>query len=217
MNAFEDHDQVSVAWSALKNPCEVKGICGLNSYCTLYDRQPNCVCIPGTEYADPDRRSLDCLRNYAEIECGSDGKENVRIYNITRIESIKWGDISYAYIKITDLEECSRSCLEDCNCGAGMFDESSFCIKQKLPLRNVRRDFDNPTMAFFEVGKRRSTKLARNKTIYFVPAEPSKILATDKKVDTHTCFSFGLRHVHVGFENWFLKISKSIVWIKSHI
>ncbi|GMN62655.1 hypothetical protein TIFTF001_031736 [Ficus carica] len=147
VNAFEDHDQVSVAWSALKYPREVKGICGLNSYCTLYDRQPNCVCIPGTEYADPDRRSLDCLRNFSEIECGSDGKENVRIYNITRIESIKWGDISYAYIKMTDLEECSRSCLEDCNCGAAMFDESSFCTKQKLPLRHVRRDFDNPTMA----------------------------------------------------------------------
>ncbi|KAF5942728.1 hypothetical protein HYC85_020370 [Camellia sinensis] len=41
-------NQISIEWKALDNPCQVKGFCGLNSYCTLDDYQPYCLCLPGT-------------------------------------------------------------------------------------------------------------------------------------------------------------------------
>ncbi|KAK9949922.1 hypothetical protein M0R45_005431 [Rubus argutus] len=38
---------VTVAWSALQNQCEVKGTCGLNSYCTILGNKPTAIVIRG--------------------------------------------------------------------------------------------------------------------------------------------------------------------------
>jgi hypothetical protein len=56
------------------------------------------------------------------------------------MENMTWGDNPYFSASMS-MEECGSSCLEDCNCGAALFD-GHYCQKQKLPLRHVRRDKD---------------------------------------------------------------------------
>ncbi|KAL5555678.1 hypothetical protein UlMin_037914 [Ulmus minor] len=165
-------------WSALENPCEVKGFCGLNSYCTYYDNQPDCVCLPGTDFADLNRRTIGCLRNFSELGC-RDGKEHVSFYNITNMENMMWGDLPYIVENIP-MEECGKSCLEDCNCGAALFQyETILCKKQKLPLIYVRRDRTELTTAFFKVGKRNSTP-RRNQTDSTETLKPRTVTITNK-------------------------------------
>ncbi|PON72513.1 S-receptor-like serine/threonine-protein kinase [Parasponia andersonii] len=174
----------SVVWSALDNPCEVKGFCGFNSYCTLYDAVPDCICLPGTEFVDPNHRTFGCLRNYFRFGCRG-GKENVSFYNITEMENIHWEDTPYMETQTT-MEECRKSCLEDCNCAAAIFEQdkygtfgNNYCRKQKLPLRYVRRYFGEHTAAFFKVGKRRNK--TRNNETDSRALEPPKLVVTTKK------------------------------------
>ncbi|PON43480.1 S-receptor-like serine/threonine-protein kinase [Trema orientale] len=166
-------------WSALDNPCKVKGFCGLNSYCTYYDAQPNCVCMPGTDYADVRQTNSGCLRNYTEVGC-REGKANTSFYNISRMENMIWGDLPYTVEKMS-LEDCSKSCLEDCNCGAALFRyESGLCRKQKLPLIYIRRDVQELTTAFLKVGKRSSVK-TQNETLSNAVRKPPTVVITNRK------------------------------------
>ncbi|GFY91198.1 protein kinase superfamily protein [Actinidia rufa] len=64
-----DESPISVGWKKPTNPCEVKGLCGLNSFCTLDDDQPSCRCLPGTNLIDPNRISLGCGRNSSREGC----------------------------------------------------------------------------------------------------------------------------------------------------
>ncbi|XP_043804943.1 G-type lectin S-receptor-like serine/threonine-protein kinase LECRK2 isoform X2 [Manihot esculenta] len=127
--------KATTEWEALKSPCEVKSFCGFNSYCTYNDDQPVCLCLPGSDFIDPNHRNLGCTRNYTEAACKG-GKQNPLHFNITTMENINWGDIPYVQQSMS-IEECRNSCLEDCNCGAALFSENT-CKKQRLPLRSIR-------------------------------------------------------------------------------
>ncbi|XP_060674732.1 G-type lectin S-receptor-like serine/threonine-protein kinase LECRK1 isoform X2 [Ziziphus jujuba] len=152
-----------MVWKALNNPCEVQGFCGINSFCAIFDDQPNCLCIPGSDFVDLNQKTLGCLRNYSDEGCVY-GRENTTFYSMEKMENIMWGDIAYMEASMS-MEECENSCLEDCNRGAALFKqdeedyESDLCLKQKLPLRYLRRDFDNSitTTAFIKVGKKDET------------------------------------------------------------
>ena len=143
--------KVSKLWSALENPCNVKSLCGFNSFCTLNDNQPYCLCLPGTDFVDPNQTFHGCERNFSEAGCRG-GTDNAAFYNITPMENLMWGDRPYVKAPMSK-EECSRSCLEDCDCGAALF-QSDYCMKQKLPLRYVLRDIKEGYTAFFKVGMR---------------------------------------------------------------
>ncbi|XP_062148138.1 G-type lectin S-receptor-like serine/threonine-protein kinase LECRK3 [Alnus glutinosa] len=142
---------VSTLWEALKDPCVVKSFCGLNSYCTFNDDLPYCHCLPGTDFVDPNDSSLGCERNFSEAVVCTGGKENEASYSIKRMDNMNWGDRPYSKEPMSTKEECSRSCLEDCYCGAALFDSVS-CSKQSLPLRYVRRSTEVETTAIFKIG-----------------------------------------------------------------
>nr|XP_015900850.2 G-type lectin S-receptor-like serine/threonine-protein kinase LECRK2 [Ziziphus jujuba var. spinosa] len=156
---LKKHD---LMWPALKNPCEVKGFCGLNSFCTFFDDQPNCVCLPGSDYIDVDKKTLGCLNNHSDGGCIG-GKGNVTHYNIAQMENIIWPDFGYMEASMS-MEECNNSCLTDCNCWAALFKKDAngkdVCTKQKLPLRYVRRNDsqEDPTTAFFKVDTYKTTR-----------------------------------------------------------
>ncbi|KAH0996437.1 hypothetical protein GBA52_020301 [Prunus armeniaca] len=165
-----------ILWQALDDPCDVKGFCGLNSYCTFYDNQPNCLCLPGTDYADSDQRTLGCLRNYTEVKC-NDGKENTSSYHMITMENMVLEDMAYYEAGMLTVKECSRSCLEDCNCGAAVFNSrANVCVKQNLPLRYVRRDPKEYSTAVFKIGN------SPNNTNPAIPLNPITTVVTDKKV-----------------------------------
>ncbi|KAI5324010.1 hypothetical protein L3X38_033083 [Prunus dulcis] len=172
-----------ILWQALDDPCDVKGFCGLNSYCTFYDNQPNCLCLPGTDYADSDQRTLGCLRNYTEVKC-NDGKENTSSYHMITMQNMVLEDMAYYEARMPTVEDCSRSCLEDCNCGAAVFkigvaffnSRANVCVKQNVPLRYVRRDPKEYSTAVFKIGN------SHNNTNLAIPLNPITTVVTDKKV-----------------------------------
>ncbi|KAJ6377941.1 hypothetical protein OIU78_028216 [Salix suchowensis] len=128
---------ISLMWYRPQEQCAVKGTCGFNSYCsTIIDGQPDCLCLPGTAYVDPNRRFQGCERNYNEGSC-KDTNEMASLYKITVMEQIKWDDNPYFTLSMSE-ESCRNSCLEDCNCAGALY-ESGFCNKQKYPVRYARR------------------------------------------------------------------------------
>ncbi|EOX92434.1 Receptor-like protein kinase 1, putative [Theobroma cacao] len=164
---------------ALKNLCRVKGFCGFNSFCTFNDYQPYCVCLPGTDFIDPYQRTLGCTRNYSEAHCKG-GKANEGFYNINSMENLVWNaDVFYSKEKMSK-DECSRTCLEDCNCEAAQF-ESGVCKKQKLPLKYMLRDPDRDSFstAFLKVGVR--SLEAENNSIPLELIKPTMITIKRKE------------------------------------
>ncbi|KAF4351128.1 hypothetical protein F8388_017447 [Cannabis sativa] len=143
----------SMVWSSIDNPCQVRGTCGLNSYCTTVDAESKSLCIPGTDYADSIKGSTPyCLRKYPLRECRDGGKENTTSYNIKEMENMYWSDNPYAAVKMYP-DQCRKSCLEDCYCGVALYYRSNgLCTKHQLPLKYVRRDFSQSTTAFFKFG-----------------------------------------------------------------
>ena len=159
------NDRVYRLLSTLKNPCDVYGFCGFNSFCTLNVDQSDCRCLTGHDFVDPNRRTLGCERNFSEAGC-TGGKGNAAFYYISTMENMVWGDYPY-FDEIMTKENCSSSCLEDCNCDAALFDGNS-CQKQKFPLRYLRTSSNHT--AFLKVGS--------------IPKKPRLPIASDTVVIT---------------------------------
>ncbi|KAF5818705.1 putative protein kinase RLK-Pelle-SD-2b family [Helianthus annuus] len=144
----------STVWEVPVQRCYVKNFCGLNSYCTMNDDQPYCVCLPGSDYIDLTQKSSGCQRNFTKATC-INGKENTTDYKMVTKEKLMWRSHPY-YQGLTDnKEDCSNTCLEDCDCNAALWKEDeSYCEKHKYPLRDVRRVYadDEISTAFFKVG-----------------------------------------------------------------
>ncbi|KAJ4953855.1 hypothetical protein NE237_030687 [Protea cynaroides] len=61
----------SIQWSSSNDKCDPKGICGLNSYCTLNDEQSVCSCLPGFDFIEQDDQSMGCQKNFTSGSCQS--------------------------------------------------------------------------------------------------------------------------------------------------
>ncbi|KAJ1443886.1 S-locus glycoprotein domain [Sesbania bispinosa] len=122
--------------------CEVKGFCGFNSYCTFNDDQPVCNCLKGFDFIDANQETLGCKRNSSKVECRSE-KDSAAFYNMASMNNIIWEDHPYFKAEMSQEEECSSSCLADCNCWAALYQYNGVsggtCKKQGLPLRYVKR------------------------------------------------------------------------------
>ncbi|KAG7982941.1 hypothetical protein I3843_04G079100 [Carya illinoinensis] len=172
-HSYDDSGNFSVSnsvWEALTELCEVKSFCGFNSYCTYDDGKPYCVCLPGTNNLSD--RSLGCERNFSEAGCRGGKEINAAFYSIQTMENMRWEGHPYAVASISE-GECQRSCLEECNCGAAMFDsQSKLCRKHSLPLIYVRRLTEGQGFtAFLKVGKRR----IGNETVH-TPKKPLVVM-----------------------------------------
>ncbi|KAM0024012.1 putative protein kinase RLK-Pelle-SD-2b family [Helianthus debilis subsp. tardiflorus] len=140
-----------IEWKAPDRPCDVKNFCGFNSYCTMNDEQPYCLCLPGSDFIDPEKKNSGCQMNFTKATC-INGKENMTYYKMAAKEKLVWEDHPY-YQDLTDnKDDCSNSCLKDCDCDAALWKEHS-CEKHKYPLRYVKRVYDGATsMGFFKTG-----------------------------------------------------------------
>ena len=105
---------VSLKWSSLHDQCEVRGFCGLNSYCTGTGSKAECHCYPEFHFLNPKNKWLACYNNFSEDGCS---KGPMIHYNITASPNISWGDFPYS-VQLINPENCYKSCLGDCNCGA---------------------------------------------------------------------------------------------------
>ncbi|XP_044480009.1 G-type lectin S-receptor-like serine/threonine-protein kinase RLK1 [Mangifera indica] len=153
----------SLKWREPEEDCLVKTFCGWNSYCSLYDDEPRCRCLPGTDFLDPGDMKSGCERYYVEEICAEMNLTTTELYNLTSMEMITWDDYPYLQEEMNSKEDCEKSCLEDCNCDAALYTYyEGTCKKQKLPLRTARRDQggDSSAIAYFKLSKRNITSYA---------------------------------------------------------
>ncbi|XP_030517092.1 G-type lectin S-receptor-like serine/threonine-protein kinase LECRK1 isoform X2 [Rhodamnia argentea] len=167
--------KTSLEWSIPDDKCSVKSFCGFNSYCTLDDDQPVCRCLPGTNFVDMDQKSRGCERNFTEEWCRDSGR-NASSRNIVPMENMGWDDPPYFQAKMQE-DDCSKSCLEDCDCDVALLDLDSYCKKQKLPLKYARRNPKASSTAFFKVGFEGVKEKQAGATVPEVPL-PTVIIRT---------------------------------------
>ncbi|KAJ0097289.1 hypothetical protein Patl1_27803 [Pistacia atlantica] len=144
---FDSVYKTSILWAVPDYICP-KGFCGFNSYCTVHDNQSICRCLPGTDYVDSNKTSRGCEKNFIEQSCKG-MNESAGLYNMIAM-SIRWDDYPYLTAYMSE-EDCRKSCLEDCNCDAVLY-ETGLCSKLKYPLKAFRRDSEYLFISYFKTG-----------------------------------------------------------------
>ncbi|KAJ8769668.1 hypothetical protein K2173_005271 [Erythroxylum novogranatense] len=142
------NDGWSVEWSSITDKCRPKGLCGLNGYCLLSDREADCRCLPGFTMVDPGNWNSGCERNFSAENCRQ--KDVTTKFTMQELPNTAWEDDLYSTVSSVSKDDCKQSCLKDCNCEAAFF-KNGECRKQKLPLRYGRRDMDDSNSAFIKV------------------------------------------------------------------
>ncbi|KAM6563548.1 hypothetical protein CsatB_023546 [Cannabis sativa] len=148
--------KVQVEWSAFKDKCRVKGVCGLNSYCSVQEKKVDCYCYPGFAFINPMLRSTGCYRKFTRDGCktrkddGEPASSMINSYNVTPIENMLWDDSDSYSDVLMEKKACSYSCLADCDCWAALHTEGH-CRKCKLPLKYGRLDQSMPATAFLKM------------------------------------------------------------------
>lgn len=140
---------VSTRWSNLKNQCDVKGFCGLNSYCVGEGKRADCCCYPGFVVNNGSAKGLGCYHNFSEDSCRSKEQPRLR-YDISTLKNMTWEDHPYSVTPMPKKEMCSQFCLKDCNCWAALY-LSPNCRKYRLPLRYGKMNPNLLAAAFFKV------------------------------------------------------------------
>ncbi|KAL2331070.1 hypothetical protein Fmac_018651 [Flemingia macrophylla] len=118
-----------------------EGICGFNSICNLKtDQRPMCKCPEGYSVIDSNNMYSGCTSNF-QVICQGDGHLGSQYdsYIMKEIQNTDWPKSDYETLSPIDLEECTKSCLQDCLCVLVTFNGSS-CWKKKFPLTNGRSD-----------------------------------------------------------------------------
>ncbi|CAN6336587.1 unnamed protein product [Urochloa humidicola] len=121
--------------------CDVKGICGPNSFCRLSsDGKTSCSCLPGFEFLSANESMQGCWRvrtgGCTGNSCtGNSSNDDIRLRaTMVELKNTSWSDKSYAVPPpTTSIEACKDLCLSDCACEIARFD--SYCSKQMLPMR----------------------------------------------------------------------------------
>ncbi|XP_008244882.1 PREDICTED: G-type lectin S-receptor-like serine/threonine-protein kinase RLK1 [Prunus mume] len=156
--------KVLIVWSNLDDQCEVKGVCGFNSYCALIFGKTNkteCHCYPGF---NPNDEFPGCYKNGGYDGCTGNEDQRLR-YNMASIDHMSWpGDHPYSVVRLEKLQVCSDSCLKDCSCKAVLYINGS-CNKYKLPLRYGRTSPGISATGFIKVAETHNLQpLVKNET-----------------------------------------------------
>ncbi|WVZ10087.1 hypothetical protein V8G54_014617 [Vigna mungo] len=169
-------------WPDVKSMCSVRGFCGFNSYCTLDDAQPLCSCLSGFISIYPNDSTLGCKRSFLKEDCWGK-KDSATSYEMKSEENIAWVDVPY-FKAVMSQEECSAACLADCKCEAAFYDGVS-CMKQRLPLRYLRRILSDyrTSVLLWKVGDSLSNRTENDNPVP-VPGPPP-IKATSNKATVH--------------------------------
>ncbi|KAG0451987.1 hypothetical protein HPP92_025920 [Vanilla planifolia] len=128
----------------LKDKCQAKDICGANSYCALAQNHPTCACMPGFDFINNDVPTSGCRRRRAMQSCIDVMMEKVD--NMVGVD-----DQAYSVISVGSRDDCSNTCLHDCDCYAALYRDQQ-CSKLKLPLTSARIDGNDPSIALIKLG-----------------------------------------------------------------
>ncbi|KAI7985981.1 G-type lectin S-receptor-like serine/threonine-protein kinase LECRK1 [Camellia lanceoleosa] len=115
--SYNTSSNMLIEWSMLQEHCKVYGFCGFNNYCSITTgTQADCYCYPGFVLVNPSKKFLGCYMNFTEQHCRN--KEGFGLVNITTLEKLRWFGLAYSVVPANNKEDCKKSFLEDCRCGA---------------------------------------------------------------------------------------------------
>lgn len=139
----DPEDKWTSIWSSTQDKCAPKGVCAVNSFCSVENQSVTCMCLPGFSISGG-----GCTQDFEVGDCRS--KNQSARYEITRMANTTWEDNYYALLHTTTEEDCGRACVDDCDCVVAMFKHGQ-CRKQRLPLRYGRRSATASSVALFRV------------------------------------------------------------------
>ncbi|XP_050246840.1 G-type lectin S-receptor-like serine/threonine-protein kinase LECRK1 [Quercus robur] len=177
----DNSSSMLMEWSALSDQCDVKGFCGLNSYCSGMGSKADCNCYTGFDFINTSNKFLGCYHNFSEDDCRR-SKDPAVLYNVTSLENIVLGGNSPYSVEPMNKENCGQFCLEDCNCGAVSYTDSN-CRKYKLPLRYGRMNVKESATTFFKLRGIHSTQIPE----LFIGSKRSLILILSVSLGTVSC------------------------------
>ncbi|PWA90791.1 S-locus glycoprotein domain-containing protein [Artemisia annua] len=169
-------------WAALQDVCSAKGVCGINSYCSITAGNPECQCFPGFLFFNStvDGKFLGCYRNFTDEEACS-RREVKLFYNITVVDNIELGIYPYSVMNISK-KACSKSCLDDCNCWVAVY-ANGMCKMLKVPIiyavhskSNLITVFIKTSSLIYQAKDPKTPLLASTETISVV-VERKKLVA----------------------------------------
>ncbi|WRX30282.1 Protein kinase domain - like 10 [Theobroma cacao] len=149
-HSFNQFDNWSIQWSSSENKCDPKGFCGVNSYCTLMDRDPVCQCPPGFDFIDQGQKDLGCHKNYNVDACTGKSEQ---MFDFDELISVSWEVDAYSSLSSIPKDACREECFRDCNCEAALYQiENQLCKKLKLPLRFGKRELSGQVITLLKIG-----------------------------------------------------------------
>ncbi|XP_057981110.1 G-type lectin S-receptor-like serine/threonine-protein kinase LECRK4 [Malania oleifera] len=145
-------------WSAPDDICSRiegdlgSGACGYNSYCVLdFNRRPLCECPPGFSFSDPNNKFNGCKQDRIQ-KCDDGPSKPEDFYEMHVLPNTFWPTSNFEWLQPLNEDDCSRSCLHDCNCVVAISVNGS-CRKKKLPLSNGRVDRNSYGKALIKLPK----------------------------------------------------------------
>ncbi|KAL6125144.1 hypothetical protein ACLB2K_073204 [Fragaria x ananassa] len=130
------------------------GPCGYNSLCRLDpNTRPICECLPGFSATDQNYKMWGCKQDRMQ-SCHQLGDSKPQDVYVMQELANTFGPTSANYEVLQPFSEyeCSRSCLDDCNCVVAVIFQGG-CLKKKLPLSNVRQDWSLVGKALIKLPK----------------------------------------------------------------
>ncbi|CAM0910122.1 unnamed protein product [Alopecurus aequalis] len=118
----------SVTWMALRQPCSVRGVCGMNGIC-VYTPRPACACAPGHEIIDQADRSKGCRPKF-NLSC--DGQK----MKFVKLPSTDFRGYDQSKHSSVSFRSCKNICLKDCNCKGFLYVQGEGSCYPKSFLRN---------------------------------------------------------------------------------
>ncbi|CAN6696874.1 unnamed protein product [Malus baccata var. baccata] len=146
-------------WSIPDNICFTvhgdlgSGPCGYNTVCRLdANRRPICECLPGFSALDSDNKFGGCKQNRIPT-CEQGNSKLEELYVMHELTNTFFPtSANYEQIQPMNEDDCTRSCLYDCNCMVAVIKEGS-CWKKKLPVSRGRQDWNTYGKALIKLPK----------------------------------------------------------------
>ncbi|TXG58693.1 hypothetical protein EZV62_016522 [Acer yangbiense] len=150
-----------VSWEALREKCNVHGICGRNGIC-VYTPEPKCSCPPGYAVTEPGNWNKGCKPKFNRT-CSNTQK--VKFIKLLHVDFYGY-DLNYS--ETTSMDSCMKSCLDDCQCEAFSYrlTGQGVCFTKSV-LLNGKRTPNFPGSIYL--------KFPAN----FEVSEPARLVGTD--------------------------------------
>ncbi|KAI0507743.1 hypothetical protein KFK09_013871 [Dendrobium nobile] len=122
----------------VKDACQMEYLCGVNSYCVISNGRAECRCLPGFNFTDSGTPANGCQRSITEPNCWSGTSDTTTSFSMEQVENLVWYDEAYSIVPVQSEDDCSATCLGECNCEAAVFFNKN-CAKHKLPISRAAK------------------------------------------------------------------------------